>query len=223
MFGVINSSAQNVLVQWIVQKELRNLGQTYISGRLLDIGCGTKPYEKLFADFNSEHIGVDHPGTLHGKSKIDVLGSAYNIPFMGDSFNSVICTATLEHLEEPEIALHECFRVLKPNSYAIYTIPFIWHIHEEPRDFFRYSKFGIDYLFKKAGFNIIEIKALSGFWVTFGQLFVYNIFRLNKGPIRWLHLLDVPCLLIQLISFCFDKIDKTEEWTWMYIVIANKV
>jgi SAM-dependent methyltransferase len=214
---------KNILINHIHDRELKYCATSYLQGRLIDIGCGTKPYKNLLAPYVTEHIGVDHEETLHDKSQIDLFGTAYVIPADDEFFDSAICTAVLEHLEEPEVALHECFRVLKPGGYAIYSIPFIWHLHEEPRDFYRYSKYGIKYLFEKVGFEIVEIKALSGFWVTFGQLFVYNIYRLNRGPLRWLHLIDIAGLFIQALSYGLDKIDKTEKWTWMYMVVAKKM
>ncbi len=213
---------KNLLVNRIHDRELTRCASAYLKGNLIDIGCGTKPYKDLLAPFITEHIGVDHEDTLHDKSKIDLFGTAYNIPVENESFDSAICTAVLEHLEEPEAALKECFRVLKPGGNAIYSVPFIWHLHEEPRDFYRYSKYGIKYLFEKAGFEIIEIKPLSGFWVTFGQLFVYKIYRFNRGPLRWLHIMDAIGLLIQAVSYVLDKIDKAEQWTWMYMVVAKK-
>ena len=124
----------------------------YIKGRLIDIGCGTKPYRDLLVPFVTEHIGVDHEETFHDKSNIDRFGTAYDIPYEAESFDSALCTAVLEHLEEPEQALRECHRVLKPGGVAIYSVPFIWHLHEEPRDFYRYSKYGLKYLFEKVGF-----------------------------------------------------------------------
>jgi SAM-dependent methyltransferase len=205
-----------------MDRELSRCIKKYCSGRLLDIGCAEKPYHRFLGDNVTSHIGIDHYQTLHNKSKIDIFSTAYAIPIQGDTFDSALCTAVLEHLEEPEMAIRECARVLKPGGTAIYTVPFIWHLHEEPRDFYRYSKFGLEYLFKKAGFEIVEIKALSGFWVTFGQLFVYNIYRLNLGPLRWLHIIDLLGLLIQGISFILDKIDKSEQWTWMYLVVVRK-
>ncbi len=181
MFGIANSSAKNVLVLGIMQRELRYFGEKYINGSLVDIGCGLKPYLDLLAPYVTEHIGVDHDETIHEKSNIDRFGTAYDIPAEDGEFDSALCTAVLEHLEEPETALRECFRVLKPGGVAIYSVPFIWHLHEEPRDFYRFSKYGLKYLFEKVGFEIVELKALSGFWVTFGQLFVYNMFRSTGG------------------------------------------
>ncbi len=222
MFGLKNSSAFNILVKTILQKNLTQAAKKYLKGNLLDIGCGTKPYKEVLSGLVDSHTGIDYPGTLHDRSNIDIFCTAYNIPYINGYFDSAICTATLEHLEEPEIAIRECFRVLRSGGVSIYSVPFIWHLHEEPRDFYRYSKYGLDYLFKKSGFDVLEIKALSGFWVTFGQLFVYYLYRLNRGPIRWLHLLDIPGWIIQGISLVFDKLDKAERWTWMYMVIARK-
>lgn len=212
----------NILVNHIIERELRHYASKFLSGRMIDIGCGPKPYKGLFMPYVREHIGVDHKGTLHDQSNIDLFGSAYEIPAEDASFDSAVCTAVLEHLEEPERALRECYRILKREGIAIYTVPFIWHLHEEPRDFYRFSKYGLSYLFTKAGFEVVEIKALSGFWVTFGQLFVYNLYRFNRGLLRWLRIVDVLGLMIQFISYLLDKIDKSEQWTWMYMVVARK-
>src|SRR3972149_6124254 len=212
---------KNILVNQIIEKELKRCASRYLSGRLIDIGCGMKPYENLLAPYVSEHVGVDHKDSIHNRSNVDLVGTAYKIPVEDGSFNAVICTAVLEHLEEPEQALRECHRVLKLNGVAIYMVPFIWHLHEEPRDFYRYSKYGLRYLFEKVGFEIEEIKALSGFWVTFGQLSVYNIYRFHRGFLKLLPIIPAIGLAIQGISYMLDRIDKSEQWTWAYIVVVK--
>lgn len=213
---------RNILINKIHDRELKRWASKYLTGHLIDIGCGTKPYKDMLAPYVTSHVGIDHPDSLHEKSNVDKVGTAYQIPADDASFDSAICSAVLEHLEEPEQALRECHRVLKPGGVAIYSIPFIWHLHEEPRDYYRYSKYGLKYLFEKVGFEIVELTALSGFWVTFGQLFVYNLYRLNRGPLRWLRIIDAVGLSIQALAYGLDKIDKTEQWTWMYMVIARK-
>lgn len=214
--------ALNVLVNIIHDRELRRVGAQYLRGRMLDIGCGAKPYKDLLAPYVIEHVGLDYEGSPHDKTSVDLVSSAYSIPESDAAFDSVICTAVLEHLEEPEQALREGYRVLKPGGVAIYTVPFIWHLHEEPRDFYRFSKYGLTYLFEKVGYEIIELKALSGFWVTFGQLFVYNLHRFNRGPFRWLRLVDALGLIVQGVAYLLDRLDRTEQWTWMYLVVARK-
>ena len=203
-------------------RALEELAAQHLRGRLVDIACGTKPYAEMLAPYVSEHVGVDHGETLHRPDNVDLWATAYEIPVEDASFDSAICTAALEHLEEPEQALRECFRILRPAGTAIYSVPFIWHLHEEPRDFFRYSKYGLKYLFEKVGFEIVEIRALSGFWATFGQLFVYNLYRYRRGPLRWFRIVELMAIFVQLVSCGLDRLDKSEEWTWMYMVVARK-
>jgi SAM-dependent methyltransferase len=212
----------NLLVNWIHDRQLKKYAFTHFRGSLIDIGCGRKPYQKLMAPYVEKHIGVDHIDTLHSQSEVDLIGTAYEIPVKNQSFDSAICTAVLEHLEEPELALRECYRVLKLEGIAIYSVPFIWHLHEEPRDFYRFSKYGLKYLFEKVGFEVLELNALSGFWVTFGQLLVYNLYRLNKGPLRWFYIVDGIGLVMQAIAYVLDRFDKTEQWTWMYMIVVRK-
>ncbi len=214
---------KNILINHIHDKQLIGYAGQYLSGKLLDIGCGTKPYKAMLFPFVNEHVGVGHEATFHDKTNIDLMGAAYEIPAGNETFDSAICTAVLEHLEEPEQALRECHRVLKSNGTAIYSVPFIWHLHEEPRDFYRYSKYGLKYLFEKTGFEVLEITPLSGFWVTFGQLLVYNIYRFNCGPLRYIPIIPALGLAIQGISYILDRIDKSEQWTWMYMVVVRKL
>jgi SAM-dependent methyltransferase len=176
----------------------------------------------MMAPFVEEHVGVDHEGTIHSKSQIDLFGTAYQIPADDASFDSALCTAVLEHLEEPERAIRECWRVLRPGGVAVYSVPFIWHLHEEPRDFFRFSKHGLAYLFTKAGFEVVEIKPLAGFWVTFGQLFVYRLYLCKRRIVRMTGILPAAALLIQGLAAVLDKIDHRPQWTWMYMVVARK-
>ena len=212
----------NLLVTRIVTRALAESAHRHFEGRLLDIGCGAKPLKALVAPYVSEHLGVDHGAKQGGRDQVDAFGSAYQLPFQSESVDSVLCTAVLEHLEEPEQALRECHRVLAKGGVAIYTVPFIWHLHEEPRDFYRFSKYGLRYLFEKADFEILELQALSGFWVTFGQLLVYNLYRANRGPLRRLRIVDALGLAIQGVSWLLDRCDRSEKWTWMYLVAARK-
>ncbi len=215
-------SLHNLLTYRFHDVPLEEAASRYVRGRLIDIGCGSKPYARMMQPFATDHIGVDHEGSLHGKDNVDLSGTAYDIPVPDASFDSAICTSVLEHLEEPELALRECFRVLRKGGCAIYTVPFIWPLHEEPRDFYRFSKYGIEHLFKKAGFEVIEIRALCGFWGTFGQQMVYYLYRFNRGPLRWFKVIDGVGLVIQGVAYVLDRLDKARAWASLYMVIARK-
>lgn len=215
-------AAKNWLIYRIHDRALATLARRYFRGRLVDIGCGVKPYRKMMAGLVDQHVGVDHAASFHDRSEVDLAGTAYQIPADAGSFDSALCTSVLEHLEEPEQAVRECHRLLVPGGVAIYSMPFIWHLHEEPRDFYRYTKYGLMHLFKKSGFEVMEIKALSGFFTTFGTLLAYYVMRLNRGMLRWTGL--IPCLAFsfQLAAWGLDAVSRDERYTWMYMVAARK-
>jgi SAM-dependent methyltransferase len=213
----------NLMINTVFEKCFKELCEKYITGRLIDIGCGEKPYKHLLEGLVTDHVGIDHCGTSHDRSNIDIIGTAYSIPVESNSFDSVICTAVLEHLEEPELAIKECYRVLKTGGYAVYSVPFIWHLHEEPRDFFRFSKYGLKYLFEKTGFAVVEIRPLSGFILTFLQLHIYLVMgKFNKGIIRFLGIFELYNFIIQRLGIFLNKFDRSYAWTWMNVVVAHK-
>lgn len=222
MFKLIKS--YNWLFFSIINPNLEKRIKKYFSGQLIDIGCGEKPYYEMIKPYVHEHIGVDHEHTFHDKSNIDFIGSAYNVPAESCSFDCLLCTDVLEHLEEPGNAMQEAYRILKPGGYAIYTVPLFWHLHEEPRDFYRYTKYGLKYLFEKNGFEIIEIKALSGFCVTFAQELIYFLYQFRRGgkinPLWWI--IPIVSQFIQIIAFFLNKIDRSENFTIEYIAVIRK-
>jgi SAM-dependent methyltransferase len=194
-------------------------------GRVLDIGCGAKSKRHLLPPAVTEYVGVDHEGTLHDLSKADLVGTAYEIPAPDTSFDGVLCTAVLEHLEEPARALGEAFRVLRPGGRAVYTVPLFWYLHEEPRDFFRYTEHGLRHLFTGAGFTDIVITPASGFWITFGSQMSYYLsgtLRRPFGPVA-----RAITALNNLVCPWLDRIDRrrnpfTTKFTWMYLVVASR-
>ena len=181
-YGITNPA---YAVMRLAGRGIKNRASKYFSGKMIDIGCGDKSKRYLIGEYVADYIGLEHESCQHDKSNVDIFGTAYEIPQKDESFDCVLSTAVLEHLEEPGKALHEAYRLLKPGGYALYTAPFFWHLHEEPRDFYRYTKFGLKFLFKSAGFEIVEITPLSGFWITFGTELSYYINDFGIGPLRY--------------------------------------
>lgn len=217
-------SLHNWLIFKVVNPIIHESIRRYASGTLVDIGCGEKPYASIAEAHVTSYIGIDFPGTLHSGRAVDVYATAYDTALMAESCDTVLCTYALEHLEEPDAAIAEVARILKIEGIAIYTVPLFWHLHEEPRDFYRYTKYGLDYLFQKNGFEIIQLKAMTGFWVTFLQELVYYLWGLRAGgrsnPLWWL----IPPLafLIQLTGYLLRNVDNSELYTCEYLVVARK-
>lgn len=131
-----------------------------LEGRLLDVGCGRKPYRDLFQA--SEYVGleIDTPAN-RARKQADYFYDGETFPFADESFDSVLCNQVLEHVFAPDRFLGEINRVLKPEGGLLLTIPFVWDEHEQPWDYARYSSFGLKHLLEKNGFEIAEQRKLS--------------------------------------------------------------
>lgn len=128
----------------------------HVTGITLDIGCGSKPYEELFATEKYIGLDIDTSGHNHENSKIDVIYDGKIIPFGDMHFDTVVSFEVLELVFDPENFLDEAGRVLKNGGKAIFTVPFIWDEMEPPYDYARYTSFGLKHLFEKHGFTVLE-------------------------------------------------------------------
>ena len=129
----------------------------YIKGKILDVGCGQKPYEKLFD--STQYIGLEIDtieNRLNKKANFFYDGGTF--PFQDREFDSIITNQVFEHVFNPDDFLKEINRVLRPGGALLMTVPFVWDEHEQPFDFARYSSFGLRALLEKYGFQIIEYR-----------------------------------------------------------------
>ena len=186
-------------------------------GDVLDIGCGEQPLRPLFQGRVDRIWGIDHPRTLHPDEKIDVFGTALCLPFRSQSFDAALCFQVLEHVPEPLELLREARRVLKPGGHLILTAPHIWNLHEQPHDYFRYTLYGLEHLFRRAGFEVTEIRPMAGYFVTASARFCYFLAHFD----RWgLQVIVKPAyLVVQAIGGLLDRIycDTTETWNYLAV------
>tara|TARA_Y200000002_G_scaffold382106_1_gene398051 strand:+ start:7439 stop:8083 length:645 start_codon:yes stop_codon:yes gene_type:complete len=144
-----------------INKRIIKFSETTENKKILDFGCGENKYKKFFSEKN-HFIGVDIKVSGRGleKKKPDIFFDGISLPFENSEFDIVICTEVLEHVEDFENSLNEIHRVLKPGGKGIISMPFITSEHEEPFDFRRFTSFGINSEFKKAGFEIESLEKI---------------------------------------------------------------
>jgi SAM-dependent methyltransferase len=141
------------------------------TGVWLDVGCGSRPYESFFCV--GRYIGMDVAESGHpaeGK-KFDLLYDGVTFPLDNASIDGILCSQSLEHMPDPEGAVAEMARVLKPGAPLILTAPFVWQEHEQPYDFLRFTSFGLARLLETQGFKIVEYHRTTGSIETIAQLF----------------------------------------------------
>jgi SAM-dependent methyltransferase len=217
--GHPNEQARNRLAYRQLSAALEYAAKRYATGRMVDIGCGTKPWAATFAAHVAEHIGVDHEATIHGFGAVDVVAGAYDMPFEDASVDTVLMTEVLEHLEAPATALVECRRILRPGGHLIATTPFSWPLHEEPRDFFRYTPFGLRHLSHEAGFEVVEVRALSGIWSTLSLHFSWAMLGHRRHAPA---LVDAMSVSAQRLAWWMERVDWRESLSWNHLLIAHR-
>ena len=149
----------------------------YMKGDLLDVGCGQKPYKKLFDVKKYVGMEVEQEGHDHTNEEVDIYYDGKHFPLENGSFDSVLTSQVLEHVFHPDDFLSEIHRVLRSNGKLLLTVPFVWDEHEQPYDYARYSSFGLRHLLEKNGFTVVQHqKTLSDFRVII-QLINGYIFK----------------------------------------------
>jgi ubiquinone/menaquinone biosynthesis C-methylase UbiE len=133
----------------------------------------------------------------------------------------------MEHLREPQTMLNEAYRILKPGGTMVMQVPFMWWVHEAPFDFFRFTRYGLQYMFEKAGFGDVQVIPQTGFWVMWTLKFNYQSARLIRGPwpVRKLMvmLIRIVWAIDQRVAPWLDKHWTCEEETAGYFITARKL
>jgi SAM-dependent methyltransferase len=215
-----NEAVHNRIAYRVMEQVLEYSADRYARGRLLDIGCGSKPWRGLFAAHVDEHIGIDFVPSERNPDAVDIIAGAYDIPLPDENADTLLLTSVLEHLEEPERGIAEAYRLLKPGGHVILTAPFIWWIHEAPRDFFRYSPFGLRHLLEEAGFEVVEVQPLAGAWTTFSLELSYALRRYQKGLAS--PVVGSVMRAAQWAGGRWDKVDFQPRFSWSHLAIARR-
>ena len=181
----------------------------YIFGRVLDVGCGQKPYRSLFR--TTQYIGMDVEMSGHGhiNEQIDVYYDGTYFPFEDNSFDAIVCNQVLEHVSTPKVTLSEIHRTLKPHGYALLTVPFLSDEHEQPFDFYRYSSFGMKYLLEEQNFEILKtVKLNRNIALIFSHFWNTYWYKLFKTPYPIISLLITPIVHapVTLLGYIFSLI-----------------
>lgn len=154
--------------------------------RILDLGCGMKPYRKLFL-FSEEFIGFD----IEKTEATDVVGLNWNLPFEDSRFDALLCTQVLEHTARISDTVAEIRRVVKDDGFVFVSAPLAYPEHGAPFDYYRFTRYGLEHIFE--GFEIVQVYPQGGYlntllrlvnvffeYVPYARFFLFPLFFLNN-------------------------------------------
>ncbi len=198
---------------------------------VLDAGAGNCKHKNFFPQIRYVALDIS-PQQKRRYGEIDIAGDIYSLSFASNTFDALINVQVLEHLNEPKNALREFIRVLKPGGRLFLTAPQGYGEHGKPYDFFRFTSFGLRYLFDQVGFDPLSIEPLGGYFWYWGHR-TSHLYRYLFPSDRniFLKILDAPVrhptrlllrTLIPYLCFYLDKLDKEKSFTLNYGCVCQK-
>lgn len=193
--------------------------------KLIDIGSDTSPYRKMFNYVHYFTLDKKQDRTKTIDYVLDLDKGMQQIA--GNSFDYILCTQVLEHLQKPQLFFSESARILKKGGRLFLTTNFLYQIHMAPNDYFRFTKNGLIYLGKSNGFKVEHIKSQGGIFHVLSYLlstFLIRVFLKNNQLFTRLYLIIFSPIImaLNLLSYVFDLLDKDRELTINYEVIYRK-
>ena len=195
---------------------------THLYGKLIDIGCGDMPFRSLIERYISQYDSIDIERRV---SDVKYIGDVQKMNMIdNESYDSALCLEVLEHVKNPVKAISEIHRVLKKGGKLVCSVPHLSRLHEEPNDYYRYTKYGLMYLFQSSGFNVIYIEPRGGIFCFLGHQISTLVLGLVwhipvlKGIAFWLNRwVFVKCI------YTLDKLfDKRKLFALGYTCVVEK-
>lgn len=190
--------------------------------RVLDAGCGQGHLKTDFERFNKkiDYYGVDLTvGDPRWTFRVSAVADLQALPFTAKSFDKIISIEVLEHVENPDQVFAELARVLRPGGSFFIAVPFVWHLHQEPHDHHRFTKYSIQFMAALHGLNIEFLLPMGGYFTVLRYLFSnYSFIGSRQGegwqwlarfinrPLKWL-----DALFIAPLCYVLDFLDTEKS------------
>ena len=186
--------------QWLLGIKRPVQAVALLRGKVLDVGCADRWVEACCAR-DVDYVGLDFPltGENFYRAHPDIFADAALLPVLSASVDAVVCLEVLEHVCHPHAALAEFARVLKPGGTMLFSMPFMYPIHDAPHDFQRLTEFGLRRDFAAAGFDIVRLEKVGHAVRTAGLLFCLALVGGIYARRKWTDYLRMPFVMLAVL------------------------
>lgn len=195
----------------------------YVRGCLIDLGCGDMPFREEMEQYVVRYDSLDF---FPRNDEVTYISNIQNMDIIPDkSYDSAICLEVLEHIADPFQAVCEIYRILAPQGIGVISVPHLSRLHEEPHDYYRYTKYGLKYMFERAGFRIIELRHRGGIFSFLGHQLSTIILGVSWGtPILRNLFWFANSWLVVRICFYLDRLmDQSGILPAGYTIVVKKL
>ena len=202
----------------VIEDSVREFSQSLKPNtRVLDAGAGEGQYKRHFMSHRYTGFDLAVGDQTWDYTGLDARGDLEALPFADGTFDAVVSVVTLEHVRNPQKVVAEMGRVLRPGGQLLLIVPHQWEEHQQPHDYFRYTRYGVRYLLESAGFREIRVEPVGGFFRLLSRR-LFNAVQFFPGPlvIVGLLLFAPAALLVPLL----EPLDRKRNFTLGFICTA---
>ena len=194
-------------------------GRLGAGARVLDAGAGEGQYAHHFSKQRYTGIDLGIGDAAWNYAGLDCVGDLERLPFADGQFDGCLNVVTLEHVKDPQQVLCELGRTLRPGGELLLVAPHEWEEHQEPHDYWRFTRYGLRLLLERSGFERIEVEPVGGFFRLLAR-------RLAHAP----RMLPLPLNVIALVGLApwvlvlplLDGFDRRRNFTLGFTCRARK-
>lgn len=187
--------------------------------KVLDAGAGECQYADFFQQVRYTAVDLGIGDSAWTYTRLDAVADLSHLPFADNTFDGALNVVTLEHVTDPARVIAELFRCLRPGGRLLLITPLEWEEHQQPHDYFRYTRYGLEHLTARAGFVGISVQPVGGFFRLLSRRLL-NSFQFFPGI-----LVLVPAVFFGPLALALpilDTLDKKRNFTLGHICIARK-
>ena len=193
--------------------------EQHAKGLLLDAGAGRSAYSHAIKKHCREYVSVD----IGLRPDLNAVGDLMELPFATGIFDTVFCSQVMEHVSHPCKAMAELYRVLKPGGILILTVPHISWLHNEPHDYFRFTRYGLAQLADDAGLEIAHTSHSGGLFCLLGHIFSTFWVNLTFGvPVLQQATRILNRLWVRMVLWLDNRLERSELFALNYLCLMQK-
>ncbi len=203
-----------------IEEEVARFASSLPPGaRVLDAGAGEGQYARHFSAHRYTAIDLGIGDAAWNYAGLDCIGDLERLPFAPGRFDACLNVVTLEHVKQPGLVVKELSRSLRLGGVLLLVAPHEWEEHQQPHDYWRFTRYGLRLLLEQAGFEEIEIEPAGGFFRLLAR-------RLAQAP----RMLPFPLNALALAGLAgwvlvlplLDGLDRQRNFTLGFVCRARK-